>query len=571
MKKLFNSKYAWLALVVVLVAINWLASQVHTRIDLTGERRYTLSAPTKALLGRLDDDIEVDLFLQGDLKAGIKKLSKSAQELLQEFNERCDGRIRVRVIDPLAGLDDSARLGMLDSLRRIGIQPKTQVAQSKKGEEQSQRIVIPGAILKYKDRIYPVDLLKGVQVPAEGQPEDRLYSNAETLLEYKFANAIDKVTRVKAPAIGYVVGNGEPLDFRVYDLIQDLRANYRFGVVRLDSLPLIPQEYDALIIVKPATKFTDREKLSLDQYLLHGGQLIWAIDNLHAEMDSLRLDQETVAYDRGLELEDLFFRYGVRVNQDLVEDIQSAPWNFVVGRKGDKPDIQLLSWPYFPLLNGSPSHPISKNLDPVLSKFTNSIDTAVKAPGIEKTVLLQTSDNGRTVGTPAIITIESIKQASDPSLFNRPRIPVAVLLEGKFRSLFTGRMGAAMADSLANFYRQPFVAEASVSSRVIVMGDADIVMNEVSQRGPLPMGFDKDNEYTFANKDFIENCVEFLVNPSRILETRSKDYTLRLLDPAKVEEGRPFWQFINIGLPVLLVVAGGYLYQLVRRKRYQGA
>lgn len=566
--KLFSSKYGWIALIALLVLVNLLAGHFHYRLDLTQEKRYTLSAPTRALLGKLDDDVEVDFFLQGDLKAGIRQLSKSSLELLQEFNEYCDGKIRVRTIDPLTTLDDSAKVIFLDSLHKIGIQPKTQVAQSKKGEEQSQRIVIPGAILKYKDKIFPVDLLKGVQVSREGQPEEQLYTNAETLLEYKFGSAIDKITRKQTPAIGYVLGNGEPLDFRVYNLIQDLRASYRFGVLRLDSVPLIPPQYDALVIVKPTEKFTDREKLALDQYVMHGGKLIWAIDQLHAEMDSLRQDHEVIAYDRGLELEDLFFRYGVRVNQDLVEDLQSASLNLVVGMQGGKPQIELLPWPYFPLLNGSLSHPISKNLDPVYSKFANSVDT-VKAPGIEKTVLLQSSDNGRTISTPALISFESMKQASDRQLFNKPRIPAAWLLEGKFNSLFANRIGTAVADSLANYYKQPFLPVAQSASGVIVIGDADIVMNEVSREGPLPMGLNKDNNYTFANEDFIQNCVEYLVNPSRILETRSKDYTLRLLDPAKVEESRPFWQFINIVLPLLLVIAGGYLYQVVRKRKYQ--
>src|SRR5258708_7394395 len=450
MKKLLSSKYGWLALIVLLVLVNLLAGHFHYRLDLTKEKRYTLSAPTKNLLHKLEDDVEVDFFLQGDLKAGIRQLSKSTQELLQEFNEYCDGKIRVRTFDPLTALDDSAKGSFLDSLRRIGIQPKTQVAQSKKGEEQSQRIVIPGAILKYKDKIFPVDLLKGVPAAREGQPEEQLYTNAETVVAYKCGSGIDKITRVKPPAVGYVLGNGEPLDFRVYHLIQDLRASYRFGVLRLDSVPLIPQEYSALIIVKPTEKFSDREKLALDQYVMHGGKLIWAIDQLHAEMDSL-LDHETVAYDRGLELEDLFFKYGVRVNQDLVEDLQSASLNFVVGRQGDKPDIRPIQWPYFPLLNGSLTHPISKNLDPVYAKFANSIDT-VKATGIEKTVILQTSANGRTVSTPALISFESVKQGPDPRAFNKPNIPAAIFLEGHFTPLFTNRIGTAVADSLANYY-----------------------------------------------------------------------------------------------------------------------
>jgi len=563
-----RSKFAWATLTALLIVINFGAAYLHYRLDLTQEKRFTLSRPTRDLLRHLDDDITVDFFLQGDLKAGMRKLSRSTEELMQEFNEYSNGRIRLHNIDPLAGSDDSTKAYILDSLQRMGIQPKTQVAQSKKGEEQSQRLVIPGAIIHYKNKIYPVDLLTGVQVGQQDQPEEQLYANAETLLEYKFGSAIDKITRKQMPVIGYVLGNGEPVDNTVMNLVGDIRSNYQFGVIKLDSMPVIPQDFNAIIVVKPTRKFTDREKLTLDQYVLHGGQIIWAVDKLYAEMDSLRADRQTIAYDRGLDLDDLFFKYGIRIKDDLIESVPAASLNMVVGMNGNKPDIQLLQWPYFPLLNGSLYHPISKNLDPVLAKFANSIDT-VKAPGIEKTVLLQTSANGRVISTPALISFESIKQSEDLRMFNQPNIPVAYLLEGKFNSLFDGRISPAVADSFANIYKQPFLGTGEKSSRVIVIADADIVMNDVVQgQRPLPMGYSKDINYRFANQDFIENCVEYLVNPSRILETRSKDFTLRLLDPAKVESDRTFWQFINIGLPILIVILGGYIYQFLRKKKY---
>ena len=332
---------------------------------------------------------------------------------------------------------------------------------------------------------------------------------------------------------------------------------------------MIPSTFNAIVIVKPTEKFTEREKLTLDQYVLHGGQIIWAIDNLHAEKDSLRQEQGTIAFDRNLDLEDLFFRYGVRVNKDLVEDGgQSANLSLVVGMQGNKPQIEALKWPYYPLLSGSLTHPISKNLDPVWSQFANSIDT-VKAPGIKKTVLLQTSANARRVSTPALISLDVLKYKDDMKMFPEANIPVAMLLEGKFRSLFANRLSSVMVDSLANIYHSPFVSEATTPGRVIVVADGDIFMNEVTSRpSPLPLGFSPDNNFTFANKDFVENCLEYMVNPSHILETRSKDFTLRLLDPAKVETDRSFWQFINIGLPIVLVVLGGYTYQLVRRRRF---
>jgi gliding-associated putative ABC transporter substrate-binding component GldG len=446
----------------------------------------------------------------------------------------------------------------------MGIQPMTQVAQSKKGEEQSERFVLPGAMVKYKDRVFPVNLLKGVT----GTDENALYNNAEALLEYKFANAIDKITEKHVPAIGYVMGNGEPLDFSVYNLIEGLRKNYNFGIMRLDSVQTIPKEFNAIIIVKPTTKFSDAEKLKLDQYAMHGGNIIFMIDNLHAEMDSLKADRETLVYDRGLNLEDLLFKFGARINQDLLEDRQCAKINFVIGMQGDKPQFQLLPWPYFPLLNGSLTHPISKNLDPVYSKFTNSIDT-VKANGIKKTVLLQTSENSKSTGVPAIISFETIKTIDDPKVFNQVNIPAAVLLEGKFNSLFANRISSAMVDTLANIYKAPFLPSAEKEAKIIVCSSAEIVMNEVSQLGPRPMGFSKDmDNYTFANQEFLQNCLDYLTSNSGILETRSKDFTLRLLDPKKVEDNKTFWQFINVVVPLLLVIIAGFIFQFIRKKKY---
>jgi ABC-2 type transport system permease protein len=560
-------------LVLLLAGVNVVAAMVHFRIDLTAEHRYTLSRPTKQMLGKLTDDVQVDLYLAGNLKAGIRQLSKSAQEELQDFNEYCGGRIRFRAFDPLAGLDDSARQNFLDSMAAMGIQPMTQVAQAGAGDEQTERRVIPGAVIRYKNRVIPVDLLKGVQVPQQGQPQEQLYSNAETLLEYKFGSAIDKISTTERPIIGYVMGNGEPLDFRVYDLIQGLRSNYRFGVIALDSIPVIPTRFAAILIVKPTRKFSEREKLTLDQYVLHGGQIIWAVSTLYTEQDSLQLQHQTLAYDRGLDLDDLFFKYGVRVNQDLVEDMQSAKLTVVVGEAGGKPQMQGLPWPYYPLLSGSLTHPISKNLDPVLAKYANSIDT-VKAEGVRKTVLLHSSANGRRTGTPAIISFDILKYKDDPGYFNQPDIPVAVLLEGSFHSLYENRVLQAVEDSFKNVYGQAFVPVSVKPGRVIVVADGDLFMNGVTQEGgeaaPEPLGYSQaDGGYTFANEDFINNCVEYLLNPSGILETRAKDYTLRLLDPSKVEKGRGLWQFINIGLPLILVVLGGWIYQVIRRRKYE--
>ena len=568
MKKLFNAKLGWLYLLLGIILLNILASFINVRYDLTSEKRFTLTQPVKKMLGRVHEQINIDILLEGNLKSGLRKLRNSTEALLQEFNEYADGNIHYRLVDPVAGEDDTSRATTLDSLSKMGIQPMTQIAQSKKGEEQSQRIVIPAAIIKYRDRQLPVDLLKGVQRSREGQSPEQLYLNAENLLEYKMASAIDKLITDTLPAIGYLMGNGEPLDFRVYSLIQHLRENFRFGFVRLDSLPEIPSGVNALIMVKPTLKFSEEEKRKLDQYIMRGGNLICMVDNLYAEMDSLRFSRETVAFDRGLNLDDLFFHYGVRVNQDLVEDMQCASINLVVGSQGGKPQFQLMPWPYYPLLDGNDYSLITRNLDPVYAKFTNSVDT-VKAPGIAKTFLLQSSPNARTVSTPALISLEMVKTASDPKEFTQSHIPVAVLLEGKFRSLYANRMPVGGNDSMAGHDQQPFLSSAEKTARIIVCADGDLVMNDLDENGrPLPLGFSKDINYTFANADFLSNCLEYCINPEGVLEARSKDFSLRLLDPEKTESERSFWQFINIGLPLAVIFLSGLIFQYVRKRKY---
>ncbi len=567
MKNLLNSKFGWIYLLVGLVILNLLASYMNVRYDMTSEKRYTLTMPVKKMLGRIHEQVNIDILLEGNLKSGLRKLRNSAETLLQEFNEYAEGNIHYRLIDPVAGIDDTSKAIVMDSLAKMGIQPMTQIAQSKKGDEQSQRIVIPAAIVKYKDRELPVDLLKGVQRSREGQSAEQLYVNAENLLEYKFASAIDKLITDTLPAIGYLIGNGEPLDFHEYSLIQYLRENFRFGIVKLDSVPFISSGINALIMVKPTLKFTDDEKRKLDQYVMHGGSLICMVDNLNAEMDSLHATRETVAFDRGLNLDDLLFHYGVRINQDLVEDMQCASINMVVGEQGGKPQFQLLPWPYYPLLDGSPYSLITKNLDPVLSKFANSIDT-VKAADISKTFLLQSSPNARTVSTPALISLETVKTASDPKSFQQSRVPVGVILEGKFNSLYTNRISTLMEDSFAHLYNQPFLKSGIKDARIIVCADGDLVLNEMNENGPLPLGFSKDINYTFANAEFLSNCLDYCVNPSGILQSRSKDYSLRLLDPEKTEDDKTFWQLVNIVSPLLVIVLCGLIFQYIRKRKY---
>lgn len=565
MKKILQSKYWWLACIVGVVAINYIAALVPLRADLTQEKRYTLSPATKKLIKGLGDRVSITVFLDGDMPAGFKKLAGSTREMLQEFRELSRANIQFNFQKPV----NEAFPGEIsaDSLMKLGLRPTNVRVRTKAGEGEEQRYLFPSALINYNGRITTVDLLQGQDMTGGIQS----LNNAEALLEYKFAHAIQKLSAEKVPNIGYLIGNGQPLSYNVYDLIErTLKPSYGFGFVPIDSVRSIPHDFDALLVVKPTIPFSDDQKLKLDQYVMQGGKVIWLIDKLYAEMDSLmRRQSDFVAYDRGLNLDDLLFKYGVRINGDLVQDLQCDQLPMVVGNYGDKPQMDLQPWQYFPLLNAYNNNPVSGNMDRVLSIFPNSLDT-VKATGIRKTVLLASSANSRTLATPAIVSLNSVKTEDDIKTFNRPHIPIAMLLEGRFTSLYTNRLPQGVLDTMAGIYKQPFRAASAEESKMIVVADGDIVANVFTQKeGPLPMGYNQFTNYQYANRDFLLNCIEYLVNPSGILDTRGKSYTLRSLDPAAVEQQKTLWQLINIGVPVILVLLFGFIYQMIRKRKYQ--
>jgi ABC-2 type transport system permease protein len=568
MKKLLATKYWWMVLLALLLLVNYAVSFFTWRADLTAEKRFTLSQPTKKMLVGLPGQVNVTVFLEGNMPKDFKKLQNSTRELLQEFKAIGRGNITYSFEKPGAGLSDSAKTPFLDSIARMGIKPYTINAQVKEGEGTEQRQVVPGALITYKDRVLAVDLLAGQN---SGLDESSI-NRVEATLEYKFANAIHKLTKDTIPLVGYLTDNGEPLSYTVYDLIEkNLRPNYNFRIFHLDSFPSIPAVFNAMIITKPTQHFTDEQKLKLDQYVMRGGKICWMVDGLYAEMDSLRRSQnDFIALDRNLGIEDLLFKYGVRINPDLVQSLASARIATAVGDAGGKPQVQPLQWPYFPLLSNQSNHPIAKNLDYVVAQFPSSIDT-VAAPGISKTILLVTDTSSRILSTPAKVSFNSIQTEEDFKKFRAGHIPVAVLLEGRFSSLFTNRLGAGMRNNL-NIIGEPFVAQAAAPGKMIVIADGDIALNLVTQNeGPLQMGIPEAYpafRYRYANSEFIMNCIEYLVDNSGILETRSKDLTLRLLDKEKLETGKTKWQTVNIVVPLLLVIVYGMLYQFVRKRKY---
>ena len=566
MKKNLSTNFNLLVLLLILIGVNLLASVFHSRVDLTKEKRYTLSKATKQLLRSLEEPVKIDVFFKGNYPAGFKKIVNSVQEFLQETREYSHGNITVRYTDPLKGVaNDSLAARFADSMDYFfGLRPYTIQAPSKVGDELNIKQVLPGAVIHYRDTAIGVNLFKGIKnYGTEQEQLAALYNDVESTLEYKFASAIQKITSTSKPLIGYALGNGEIWGPNVDDAVRTMIHDYRFDTVNLKQIPYISSAFNALVILKPTATFSDEDKLKIDQYAMRGGKIFWMIDNMYAEFDSLYKSHGFIAFDRALNLEDILFRYGVRLNENLLQDMQCDKMGQI---DPNTQQTRLVDWPFFPILNGT-NNPISKNLDGVRAMFPNTLDT-VKADGIKKTFLLRSSANSRVLTAPAKIDFEFFQIAPDIKEFTVHDTAVAALLEGKFRSLYSGRIPKSFVDSM-NAYHVPVKDICDSATKMIVVADGDIAWNAVSQQyGPLPMGFNFYTNYTFSNKEFFTNCLEYLVNPSGILETRAKDFTLRLLDLKRVKEQKTTWQFINIALPVVLIILFGFIYQQIRKKKY---
>ncbi len=564
-KKAYGKGILIAAVILLLAGINLLASLWHQRFDLTGEKRFTLSAPTKKMLKKLEGEVKIDILLKGDFPSAFKRLANSAEETLQEFKEVAGNKITYRFVLPDDELDE-VNTSFGDTAIALGIEPINLKVQLKAGEQ--QQMVYPAALVHYKGKVIPVNLYSGNKIFVS--PKE--LNSAEAQMEFKFADAIDKLSYETKPLVAYSTGNGEPVGYNTFDLVQNvLRKDYNLFTLNINAQPSIPDTFDLLVIVKPTKLFNEFEKLKIDQYLMNGGKLLLFIDKLEAEMDSLQQKNEVIAYDRGLELNDLLFKYGARINSDLLMDLQCDLLPFDVNGNGQ---YEWLQWNYFPLFQTKSNHPVNKNLGLVAGKFVNSIDT-IEAEGIKKTILLSSSPNSRTIATPALISGRENVNAPENEKFKKHDVPVAVLLEGKFQSLYQNRLSQAMKDSIA-MGGGLFVPAASKASKIILVADGDFVLNGIANNQPIPMGmnqfaFGTQKEFPFANRDFLQNSMDYLIDRSGLMEAKGKDYTLRLLDPAKVEEQKLRWQVINIVAPILLVCLFAVIYQWRRKRKYTTA
>lgn len=558
-----SNRFSIVWVLLALLALNWAASRWHTRLDLTNEKRFTLSNTTKNLLKNLDEPARIEVFLKGNFPSGFKKLSGAVTDVLQEFREVAGNKLEIRFIAPEEDFPGSD-ITYGDSLTSLQMYPINLTSQVKEGQQ--QQLVYPWAFVHYKETTLPVSLYNGKSAMISHSE----LNSAEAMLEYHFADAIAKLSMNKRPIVGYATGNGQPMGANVYDLVENvLKAEYNLVTFNLRDQPLIPKEIAALLIVKPTIPFTPEQKLKLDQYVMNGGKLMMFIDRLEAEMDSLQIKNEVIAYDRGLELNDLVFKYGARINADLVMDLQCDYLPFDVN--GNQ-QFELLPWNYFPVLESPGNHPVNKNVGLVSSRFINSMDT-VEADGIKKTILLSSSNHSRTIATPALISGKENVNAPEDERFRKSGIPLAILLEGRFTSLYANRLSGAMRDTLQK-YNASFIPRAIHDNKMILVSDGDMVLNDVVRGDqPIAMGmnpytFESQRAYPFANRDFVRNALEYLLDVYQLSEAKGKDYQLRLLDARRVTEEKAQWQLFNIAFPVCIVIVFAIFFQWNRKRRF---
>jgi gliding-associated putative ABC transporter substrate-binding component GldG len=548
-----------LALIVVgLLAANIIGNFFFFRLDLTQDKRYTLSKTSLSIIEEVKEPLIIDVFLKGDFPGEFKKLQTETQQLLEEF-KAYNRDITFQFVNPIE--NETEQEVIMQSFMERGLTP-INVSVNEKGK-QSQAMVFPWAIVTYKGKSTKVPLLKNL---IGASTAEKVNSSVQHL-EYAFANAFNTVVKDKQKKVAVIKGNNEMHDMLMADFIKQVRENYYIGTFTLDSVAKKPQEslaylkkYDLAIIAKPTEQFSDEEKQVLDQYIVNGGKTLWLVDQVNMEMDSLYNDSgSTLAFPNDLGLNDMFFKYGIRIRPDLIKDEYATPIKLATGQQGSSTQYTQYFWKYSPLIYPTLNHPIVKNIDGIKFEFANPIE--ILKNDISKTVLLSSSKLSRPVGTPVEISLTSVTE--EPNLgeyANKGAMPVAVLLEGKFHSMYENRV--------LPFDDKTF-STTGKTSKMIVISDADVVKNQLDKNfQPLELGYDKWTSVFYGNKDFMMNCVNYLLDDNGLINIRSKDVSLPMLDVEKVQENYTSSQILTVGLPIVILALFGVLFSYLRKRKY---
>jgi len=550
-----------LAIVTVTAVICLLVSLIHIRADLTEDRRFTLADPTKKILRELDSEVKVNVYLDGELPIAFRKLRRSVEQYLDEFRVISGRKVKFDFINPSGSPDRAERDRLHADLMNRGLNPVNVMASDGEGGRTQKRI-FPALTVTNGSTVIPVNFLRNnPTLPAE----TNLLHSTEGL-EYEIIQAIATATADTVPTVAFLEGHGEFDEIYVADLTLELAKFYNIDRGVIGGRRGAIDRYAAIIIAAPRKPMDERDKYVIDQYIMNGGRVLWLAEEVTVNADSL-IAGSTVALYEPLTISDMLFRYGARINPVIVQDADCMLIPLKVANQGGEVQYVPTPWVYYPLLRPSQTSPITRNLNRIKAEFAGTVDTVGRDKLVQKSILLTTSPEARTVMPPLVISLEEADQLMPDEMFNAGPLPVAVLLEGTFSSVFANRMaGSIMGD--------PGLVTVTESkpTKMIVVSDGDIIRNEVTWEGgnpePLTLGLDRYTMQTFGNKDFLVNCINYLVNDNGLIEMRSRELKPRLLDQARTKEQRTLWQVVNTVLPVLIIIIAGLAYNALRRRHY---
>ena len=542
----------------IIISLNFISTYLFKRFDLTTEKRYTLSESTKKLLKSLDDVVYIKVYLQGDFNPNFTRLKNETKELLDEFRAYSNDNLEYELINPLENPNKEETDKLEKQLYDKGIMPEQIVDRS--SQKVSETFIWPGAIISYKGKESVWQIYKR---QLNFQPEESI-NNSVQEMEYGLTNAIKKTTLLKKPEVLFIEGHDELDTIRGADFMRTLAEYYNVSRVNINHKLYALKGADAIVIAQPDSMFDEKDKFIIDQFIMHGGKALWLIDPVYVNRDTLTTRGYSLGFKNELNLDDILFRYGVRLNPVLVQDLQSAQVPVNVGFKKGQPDFKPFYWNYYPLIQPNSSHPIVKNLDLIRTEYIGTLDT-VFAEGVKKTMLLQTSKYTKTQPTPVRILAAMVKLKPQENQFNNPYQNIACLLEGQFDSNYKNRITRAiLTDSIFDFMGK------SKPTKMIVVADGDIAKNEYQRSTQMiyPVGYDMYTKQQFANKTFLLNCINYLLDDEGLLQLRSREVKLRLLDKKKIITQVTKWRFTNVGLPLILIICFGLIQFYIRKKKY---
>lgn len=559
----------------ILILLNFIGSKSFYRWDLTSEKRYSISEPTRELIASLEEDLLITVYLEGNFPAAFKRLRNETREMLDEFKAYSNGKIEFEFINPSSYPDIKDRDRAYRNLYDKGLRPTD--LNIKDDDGVSKKVVWPGAIISYQESEMAVQLLKS----QFGAPPEVVLNQSIESLEYELAFGIKKATTPYIQKLAFIEGHGELDKFETADIVGTLREFYEVERIKIDgginSLAVrryvdkdstearITNIYDAIIIADPDSAFSEKDKFVIDQYIMYGGKVIWLIDQVEASMDSLRDGRSTLlAIPKELNLDDQFFNYGVRINKDLVQDLIAAPLPIVSGQFGTQVQTKLFPWLYFPMLLSKNDHPINKNMDVVKGEFVNSIDL-VGGSNFHKTVVLSTSETTKLVKAPTRVSLNMLSFEPPKEQFTKRHIPVGVLVEGEFESIYKNRLTVNVLSAKEIQFK-----EKSPKTQQLFISDGDFIRNDFNPKTNefYALGFDRYTQQVYGNKNFFMNAINFMVDDSGLILSNTKSFKIRLLNTQLIDERKLVIQFINTVLPVILIILIGFILHFIRKRKY---